>query len=91
MNKYDERMNKSRLFFMISELYTKKKYNLFIKKANKFLEMYPDDLSVYYMRGKAERELRDYESAIKDFELVYDIDNRTNALIELFYLYYFVF
>ena len=89
MNKYDERMNKSRLFFMISELYTKKKYNLFIKKANKFLEMYPDDLSVYYMRGKAERELRDYESAIKDFELVYDMDNRTNALIELFYLYYF--
>ena len=89
MNKYDERMNKSKLFFMISELYNKKKYNLFIKKANKFLEMYPDDLSVYYMRGKAERELRDYESAIKDFELVYNIDNRTNALVELFYLYYF--
>ena len=89
MNKYDERMNRTKLFSMISELYFKKKYTIFIKKANKFLEMYPDDLSVYYMRGKAERELKNYEAAIKDFEIVYNADDKTNALVELFYLYYF--
>ena len=89
MNYYDKKMNRMYLFKMICDLYDKKKYKIFLKKADKFLELYPYDLSIHYMKGKVLRELKCFEESIKEFKYVFEADNRTNALVELFYLYYF--
>ena len=90
MNDYEKRIEKSQLFFLINELYNNGKYKTFIKKASKFLELYPNDFQVYYLRGKALKELGCYEEAILDFEFAYKNGDRINAMIELFYSYYFI-
>ena len=91
VNFYDDYFKIESSYKEIAKLYRDKKYNSLISKSTKYLNDYPNNTKIRFMRAKSYRELKDYENAINDLKFILNKKgNEVYALTELFYLYYFL-
>lgn len=71
MNKrlmYHEKGYQKDSYIKIRNLYKAEKYNVLIKRASEYLNLYPDDINVRFMRAKAYRELKMFDESINDLK-----------------------
>ena len=74
----------------IRELYINKKYEALIKEANIYLNIYPNEINVRFMRAKAYRKQEMFKEAIKDLKYNLSLEDNEHSLVELYYLYYYL-
>ena len=88
MSSHDEKEKQRLMYFRIRDLYKNKKYKSFEKEATKYLNKYPEDILVRFMRAKTYRKLNKFDEAINDLKINLKYDNNDHSLTELFYIYY---
>lgn len=78
-------------FLKVQFLFKSKKYKNAIKEANTFLDICPNNIRVRFMRARSFRRTGKFAEAINDLNYILNIDkNNQHALIELYFLYYFL-
>ena len=90
MSSHNEKEKQKTMYFRIRDLYKNKKYKTFEKESTKYLNMYPNDVYVRFMRAKTYRKLNKFEEAISDLKYNLENDYSDHSLIELFYIYYYL-
>ena len=75
---------------IIKQLYYDKKYSMFINQATKYLEDYPKNIEMRFMRAKVYRKLKLYDDAISDLKYILSIEVNNYALTEIYFLYYYM-
>ena len=85
---YSNKQKQKVMFLKAKKLYMNKKYSAFDKVATKYLEKYPNDVIVRFMRAKSYRALKYFDEAISDLKYNLNIDDSNYSLTELFFLYY---
>lgn len=86
----DNRFYKKRIYMKIKELYKNNKYYALVKEATLYLELYPNDVQVRFMRAKVYRHLSKFEECIDDLKYNLSFDEQGYSLTELFYVYYYL-
>lgn len=76
-------------YLRIKNLYLNKKYNIFEKEATKYLDSFPDDINLRFMRAKTYRNLNKFEEAIADLKYILKLEYNEYALTELYFIYYY--
>lgn len=77
-------------YIKIRNLFKSNKYNAFIKEANEYLSLFPNDTHVRFMRAKAYRYLNRFDECIEDLKYNLNFDDQGYTLTELFYVYYYL-
>ena len=87
---HSDKVRKNTMYNKFKKLYIGKKYNTFEREATKYLEIYPDDIKMRFMRAKTYRKLNHFESAIEDLRYILELEINDHALTELFYILYYL-
>lgn len=90
MNNYYDMSKKRSMYLKIKNLYKDKKYGTVEREATKFLEQYPNDVLIRFMRAKSYRKLNRFDEALYDLEYNLNIDTGDHTITELFFLYYYL-
>ena len=77
-------------YIKIRNLFKSNKYNAFIKEANEYLSLFPNDTHVRFMRAKVYRYLNRFDECIEDLKYNLNFDVQGHTLTELFYVYYYL-
>lgn len=88
--KFQERNYIKNIYLRAKELYSAKKYDIFVKESAKYLEIAPKDINMRFMRAKALRLLNRFEESIKELKFVLNLECDSYALAELYYIYYYL-
>lgn len=79
-----------KLYLKVKKLYVNKKYSALEKEATKFLDNFSDDTNVRFMRAKAYRKLNRFDEAINDLKHILNSEFNEYAIIELYFVYYYL-
>lgn len=90
INSFEERNYKKNEYIKIKSLYVNKKYKALQKEATKYLEKFPDDINVRFMRAKTFRYLNLFDEAINDLKYNLSFGYDCHSLTELYYIYYYL-
>ena len=86
-----EKNYKLHLYLNIKKLFKNNKYKQTIKEATNYLNLYPNDENVRFMRAKCNKILNNFNETIEDLKYILNNDNNdVYALAELYYTYYFL-
>lgn len=86
-----EKNYKLHLYLNIKKLFKNNKYKQTIKEATNYLNLYPNDENVRFMRAKCNKILNHFTEAIEDLKYILNNNNDdVYALAELYYTYYFL-
>ena len=85
-----DKVRKNTMYNKFKKMYLAKKYNIFEREATKYLEIYPNDIKMRFMRAKTYRKLNCFEDAIQDLKYILELEVNDYALTELFYLLYYL-
>lgn len=77
-------------YFRIKNLYLNKKYSTFEKEATKYLDRYPSDINLRFMRARAYRKLGKFNEAIQDLNYILKLGYNDHAILELYFIYYYL-
>ena len=88
--KYKENKYKKTPYRLMTQCYYDKKYGMFINQVTKYLEDYPKNIEMRFMRAKVYRKLKLFDEAIDDLKYILSIKLNNYALTELYYLYYYL-
>ena len=85
------KLDNNNSYSRLKDLYFNRRYIEFIKGSTKYLQKYPHESNLRFMRAKAYRALKQYSLAIYDLKylLINDSQNKY-ALVELFFLHYYL-
>ena len=90
--KHSKKMTHGRLFDDLCLVYKKISPKEFVYRANKFLNIYPGNVHIRYLRGISLKKMNLLEEASEDIEFAYTNDRKkvNSYSVELFYLYYYL-
>lgn len=84
-----EKNYKLHLYLDIKNLFKNNKYKQVVKAATNYLNLYPGEINVIFMRAKSNKLLNNFEETIEDLKYILTIDEKdAHALAELYYTYY---
>lgn len=78
------------LYLRIKELYVNKKYSTVEKESTKYLDRYPNDINVRFMRARSYRKLGKFKDAIKDLNYILKFGYNDHSILELYFVYYYL-
>jgi len=84
----DKKFYQKKLYIKVRELFVNKKYNSLIKEATNYLELFPNDVNVRFMRAKTYRKLEMFDEAINDLKYNLALDDNSHSITELYFIYY---
>lgn len=82
----DERIRYSNIL----NLFNNKKYDKLVKECTIYLEMYPNNVNVRFMRAKAYRALEEFDKSIADLKHNIALNDDNYSITELYYTYYYL-
>lgn len=85
--------DKNYLFYIslsIRKLFKERKYSEVIKLASIYLESFPNDQIIRFMRAKSYRSLCKFDEAIEDLKYNLSVKYNEHSLTELYFLYYYL-
>ncbi|MBQ2946681.1 MAG: hypothetical protein IJE04_02390 [Bacilli bacterium] len=77
-------------FIKIKDLYVNRKYATLIKECTDYLNIYPNETNVRFMRAKAYRYKGMFKEAIEDLNYNLSLGENAHSIVELYYIYYFL-
>jgi len=77
-------------YLRVKNLYINKKYSTVEKEATKYLDRYPSDINLRFMRARAYRKLSKFNEAINDLKYVLKEEYNNHSLLELYFIYYYL-
>lgn len=77
-------------YIRIKDLYLTKKYSTVEKETVKYLDRYPNDINVRFMRARSCRKLGKFNEAINDLKYILELGYNDHALLEIYFIYYYV-
>lgn len=86
VDKYERKV----MYMRIKKLYKDKKYSSYEKEASKYLEKYPNDVIVRFMRARSYRKLNRFDEAIEDLKYNLTLEDNDHSLLELYFIYYYL-
>ena len=86
----NKKFYKKGFYIKIRNLFKSNKYDTFIKEANEYLSLFPNDVQVRFMRAKVYRHLNRFDECIEDLKYNLSFDDKEYSLTELFYVYYYL-
>ncbi|MBQ9072705.1 MAG: hypothetical protein IJY25_06065 [Bacilli bacterium] len=81
---YFKQKERGKLIYLYKEYNT----NAFLKKAEAYLKIYPDDIDIRYKRATIYRRLEKFEEAIEELKYSLNIKHDSNCLSALYFIYY---
>ena len=85
-----EKQIQREFYFKIKDLYRNKKYSTVEKEATKYLDRYPNDINLRFMRARSCRKLGKFYEAINDLKYILEKGFNDHALLELYFIYYYL-
>lgn len=85
-----EKHERKNMYIRIKKLFKDKKYSSYEKEATKYLEKYPNDVIVRFMRARAYRKLNRFDEAIEDLKYNLRLEDNDHSLLELYFIYYYL-
>lgn len=89
-NSFEEKEYRRKTLYNLKELYINKKYSMFEKESNKFLEIYPDEIEIRLVRAKVFRIMNKFNEAIEDLKYILSFGYHKDSIVELYFIYYFL-
>ena len=86
----ETRIYQKNQYIKIRNLFTDKKYKSVIKESTKYLEFFPNDIGVRFMRAKSYRHLEMFKEAIDDLKYNLTLEDNGHSLTELYFIYYYL-
>lgn len=86
----DEKFYQKKQYIKIRNLFSERKYNSVIKEATNYLDIYPNDKNIRFMRAKSYRFLEIFDNAINDLKYNLQDKDDTYSLTELYFIYYYL-
>lgn len=78
-------------YIKLRNLYVNKKYSSLLKKSTEYLNYYPEDINIRFMKAKALRYLEKFDEAIEELKINLSIDRKDrHSIVELYYVYYYL-
>lgn len=88
---FNEKQYQKNMYLKIKDLYVNKKYKSLLKETTIYLNIFPNDMNVRFMRAKAYRYLNMFNEAISDLEYNNKLKYDHHTVVELFYIYYYLY
>lgn len=85
-----DRFYQKETYIKIRDLFKGGKNKSVIKKATEYLDLFPDDIQVRFMRSKCYRNLEMFDEAIKDLKYNLTLELNQHSLASLYFIYYYL-
>ena len=85
-----DRFYQKETYIKIRDLFKDGKNKAVVKKATEYLELFPDDIHVRFMRSKCYRNLEMFDEAINDLKYNLNLELNEHSLASLYFIYYYL-
>lgn len=85
-----DRFYQKETYIKIRDLFKDGKNKSVIKKATEYLDLFPNDIQVRFMRSKCYRNLEMFDEAIKDLKYNLTLGLNYHSLASLYFIYYYL-
>ena len=85
-----DRFYQKNTYIKIRDLFKDGKNKSVIKKATEYLDLFPNDIQVRFMRSKCYRKMEMFNEAINDLKYNLNLELNEHSLASLYFIYYYL-